>query len=87
MPILSKAPAASNVDIDAGHGRIETRSVRVSDDIQWLQERHPHWVGLKSIIAASAIRELKDKRKQKPATLISSLDGSTPARLGSAIRK
>ena len=80
------APAASNVDIDAGHGRIETRSVRVSDDIQWLQERHPHWVGLKSIIAVSAIRELKDKTETETRYFISSLDGSAPARLGSAIR-
>lgn len=80
------APAVGSVDIDAGHGRVETRSVRVSDDIEWLRERHPHWKGLKSIIAVTAIRELKGKVETETRYFISSLDGSDPARLGKAIR-
>jgi predicted transposase YbfD/YdcC len=35
-------------DIDAGHGRIETRIAMVSTDIGWLQERH-QWPGLAAI--------------------------------------
>ena len=51
------APAGQAADIDAGHGRIETRSLQVSSDIGWLKERHPEWMGLRSIIAVTAKRE------------------------------
>lgn len=30
-------------EFDKGHGRIETRKCTVTDDIQWLKDRHPHW--------------------------------------------
>lgn len=80
------APAVGSVDINAGHGRIETRSVQVSNDIEWLQERHPNWLGLRSIIAVSATRELKDKTETETRYFISSLDGKDPARLGKAVR-
>lgn len=80
------APSVGAVDIDSGHGRIETRSVRVSNDIEWLQERHPNWSGLRSIIAVTATRELKDKTETETRYFISSLDDSNPARLGSAVR-
>lgn len=80
------APAVGSVDIDAGHGRIETRAVRVTDDIDWLRQRHPQWVGLSSIIAITATRELKNKVETETRYFISSLDGSDPARLGKAVR-
>ena len=80
------APSVGAVDIDSGHGRIETRSVRVSNDIEWLQERHPNWSGLRSIIAVTATRELKDKTETETRYFISSLDGTDPARLGKAVR-
>jgi predicted transposase YbfD/YdcC len=74
------------VDIDGGHGRIETRTLRASSDIQWLQERHPDWVGLKSIIAVTAKRELNDKIEEETRYFISSLDDSHPKRLGEIVR-
>lgn len=80
------APAAGSMEIDSGHGRIETRSVRVSDDIDWLRERHPKWTGLRSIIAISATREFNDKTETETRYFISSLDGSDPARLGKVVR-
>lgn len=43
-------------------------------------------IGLRSIIAVSATRELKDKTEAETRYFISSLDGSDPARLGSAVR-
>jgi len=43
--------------IDGDHGRIEQRSVRASSGIEWLKERHPHWPGLRSIVAVTAERE------------------------------
>jgi len=48
------SPEIGAVDIDGGHGRIEIRTLRAGSDIQWLQERHPDWVGLNSIIAVTA---------------------------------
>ena len=42
--------------IDCGHGRIEERLCRVTDDIDWLKQRHPDWVGLHSIVAITSTR-------------------------------
>jgi hypothetical protein len=47
------APAVASVSYDGGHGRIETRSIRATADIAWLQERHD-WKGLQSIVAVTA---------------------------------
>jgi predicted transposase YbfD/YdcC len=56
----SLSPAVATVSYDGEHGRIETRSIRVTADIAWLQERHG-WQGLQSIIAFTAKREIGDK--------------------------
>ena len=82
----SLAPAIGNIDYDGEHGRIETRSVRAAMDIQWLQERHPQWEGLNSIIAITAKRELKSKTEEETRYFISSLDGADPKRLGNIVR-
>ena len=42
--------------VDAGHGRIETRTATVSADIGWLQEQHA-WPGLAAIGKVHRIRE------------------------------
>jgi predicted transposase YbfD/YdcC len=59
--VLSKA-CVSLVSTDHGHGRIEDRSLRVTDDIAWLRELHPDWQDLHSIIAITSVRTDK-KRK------------------------
>jgi predicted transposase YbfD/YdcC len=41
---------------DQGHGRIEERVCRVTDDIAWLKERHPDWPELRSIAAVISTR-------------------------------
>ncbi len=46
----SLSPAVASVSYDGGHGRIETRTIRATADIAWLQERH-NWNSLQSIIA------------------------------------
>ncbi len=43
-------------DVDAGHGRIETRTATVSSDIAWLQNDHC-WPGLKAIGKVDRVRE------------------------------
>ena len=80
------APAASVTSTEGDHGRIETRSIRASDDIEWLRERHPNWSGLSSIIAITATRELPDQTQTETRYFISSLDSSDPACLGQAVR-
>ncbi len=52
----ASAVTAAKPDVDAGHGRIETRTVTVSADINWLQDDH-RWPGLKAIGKVDRIRE------------------------------
>jgi predicted transposase YbfD/YdcC len=79
-------PAVGYESYDGGHGRIETRTVRATAAIDWLQEQHPHWVGLKSIVAVTAKREIKDKTTEETRYFISSMDASDPKRLGQVVR-
>jgi len=45
--------------LDAGHGRIEERTCRATDDIAWLRKRHPDWNSLRSIAAVTCVRTNK----------------------------
>jgi predicted transposase YbfD/YdcC len=80
------SPEIGNENYDGGHGRIETRTIRATADIQWLQDRHPKWAGLKSIIAVSAKRELRNKVEEETRYFISSLDATDPQKLGNIVR-
>jgi predicted transposase YbfD/YdcC len=53
-------------DVDAGHGRIETRTATVSTDIEWLQTAHD-WPGLKAIGKIERIRETPAKTTTETA--------------------
>jgi predicted transposase YbfD/YdcC len=79
-------PAVGYESYDGGHGRIETRTVRATSAIDWLQKLHPHWVGLKSIVAVTAKRESKDKTTEETRYFICSMDASNPKRLGLVVR-
>lgn len=70
---------------DGGHGRIETRALRATDDIHWLKDRH-NWPGLKSIIAVTATREMSNKTTCETRYFVSSLSASDPAKLEHAVR-
>jgi len=80
------SPEVGNENYDGGHGRIETRTIRATADIQWLRDRHPNWTSLKSIIAVTAKRELKNKTEKETRYFISSLDATNPRKLGSIVR-
>ena len=80
------SPKIASVDVQGDHGRIETRSIRATSDLKWLQERHPEWVGLKSIIAVTAKRELKDRTEEETRYFMSSLGDHNPKRLGEIVR-
>lgn len=81
----SLSPEAAIVTVDGGHGRIETRAIRVADEITWLKERHA-WVGLQSIIAVTATRESGSKVTEETRYFISSLSANNPAKLEHAVR-
>jgi len=81
------SPPVGFKSIDGDHGRIEQRSVRSSSDIEWLKERHPHWRGLRSIVAVTAQRECSNgNTSEETRYFISSLDATDPARLGYIVR-
>ena len=61
------------VDIDKGHGRIEERRIRISEEIDWLLARHPHWKAIGSIVEIESTRYLGETRSQERRYYISSL--------------
>ena len=73
------------VDYDKGHGRLETRECFVVTDIQWLNDAHPKWTTIKSIIMVRSTREIKDKITTEDRYYISSLT-LPPDRVLKAIR-
>jgi predicted transposase YbfD/YdcC len=70
--------------IDSGHGRIEERTCRATEDIAWLKERHPDWQGLRSIAAVSATRT--DKKAERRPRKSASASLRCPAKLASFLR-
>jgi hypothetical protein len=46
--------------IDGEHGRIETRTVTVMHDIDWLRQRHD-WPGLTALAMVESVREIASK--------------------------
>ena len=59
--------------VDAGHGRIETRSYTVCSDTGWLEERH-HWLGLKAVVMVQSKSEIKGDVKTVRQFYIASLN-------------
>lgn len=60
-----KASTAAPV-VEADHGRIETRTARVSTEIDWLQKQH-QWPGLKAIGKVVRVRQTADKTTTETA--------------------
>jgi predicted transposase YbfD/YdcC len=58
--------------IDADHGRIETRTTTVINDIEWLQKNH-NWPGLKSIVMVESTREIAGVFEHETRFYITSL--------------
>ncbi len=48
-------------EYDKGHGRIETRVCRVTDDVEWLRRIGADWVGIKRLVKMENTREIGDK--------------------------
>jgi predicted transposase YbfD/YdcC len=71
-------------DVDAGHGRIETRTATVSSEIEWLQEIHG-WPGLKAIGTVERLRETTAKTTAETAYYLLSTPLS-PERFNAVVR-
>ena len=71
--------------VDAGHGRIETRTATVSANIDWLQEDH-HWPGLAAIGKVVRIRETTAKTTTETAYYLLSA-ALSPDRLNEVVRQ
>ena len=58
--------------VDGDHGRIETRTYTVIQDVAWLQERHD-WPGLQGVVMVESTREIGDKIERETRFYITSL--------------
>jgi predicted transposase YbfD/YdcC len=70
--------------IDGEHGRIETRTVTVMHDIDWLRQRHD-WPGLTALARVESVREIAGKAERERRFYITS-SAPTAEHLAPAIR-
>lgn len=81
-----KAVFSQSTSVDKGHGRLEQRSCTVSQDVDWLRERHPAWQALNSVVEIESQREIKGKVSTEKRYYISSLKMSAE-QIAQAIRQ
>lgn len=82
--IATTSPQGHHAVIEKDHGRIETRRVWASDEIDWLEQK-PEWSGLQSVIMVEGIREIGDKITSERRYYISSLKPDA-VKMGKLIR-
>ncbi|MBL7899066.1 MAG: ISAs1 family transposase [Crocinitomicaceae bacterium] len=73
------------IQYDKGHGRIETRTCWVSQDVAWLHERHTQWQSIQSIIRIDSVRECKKNASSETRYYISSCQ-LPPKKILTAVR-
>jgi len=71
--------------VEAGHGRIETRTATVSTEIDWLQKQH-QWPGLKAIGKVVRVRETAEKTTTETACYLLSR-ALSPERFNEVVRQ
>ena len=70
--------------VEKSHGRIETRTTTVTDDIAWFEQSH-RWPGLRSIVRVETVREIGAKIERETRFYITSRPPHAAA-LAEAIR-
>lgn len=73
-PGIPGVPYDFHEDVDAGHGRIETRRVWTTGWTDWWKDRQD-WAGLRSFVCVESVREIKGQTSIERRYFISSLDG------------
>jgi predicted transposase YbfD/YdcC len=61
-------------DVDAGHGRVETRRIWTTDWTNWYTDRK-QWKGLRSFVCVESVREIDGRTSTERRYYISDLDG------------
>lgn len=80
-------PHDQHETVDGDHGRIETRRVWTTSQIDWLGVEQCRWPGLRSVAVVESIREVPpQKATHERRYYISTLDGSDARRIAEAIR-
>ena len=70
-----------------GHGRMETRRVWCTEQVEWLRRRQPQWEGLASIAAVESRRQVgSEPARTERRYFISSLPGRCAQRIGRGVR-
>lgn len=73
--------------VDGDHGRIETRRVWTTSQIDWLGTEQSRWSGLRSVAVVESIREVPPKEATSERRYyISTLEGSDARRMAEVIR-
>ena len=54
-------PHSVHSSVNGDHGRIETRKVWLTTNVDWLVERHARWKSLRSIAVICSTREVNGK--------------------------
>jgi predicted transposase YbfD/YdcC len=81
-PGIGGASCEFHEDIDAGHGRVETRRIWTTDWTKWYQQRS-EWVGLQGFVCVESVRQVNNEVSTTRAYYISSLNGQdAPGMLG-----
>ena len=73
-------------DIHGDHGRIETRRVWLTHEVDWLIHRHPRWTSLKGIVVVESTREIGDKTTYERRDYITSHQDKKAQFIAHAIR-
>lgn len=68
---IDAKPLATHETADKGHGRLETRRVWCSDDLEWMSERR-HWKGLRTIVMIERERVVAGETSVEKAYYLSS---------------
>jgi predicted transposase YbfD/YdcC len=68
------------------HGRIEQRNVWLTDNVQWLIERHPRWKSIKGIAIVDSRREMQGKVSREQRLYITSHRDKNADFIANAIR-
>ena len=69
---FANTSVSRDTTVDGDHGRVETRTVTVFNDIGWLQDNH-QWPGLKSVVMVESKRETDGKVETETRFYITSL--------------
>ncbi len=77
---------SADVSRDIGHGRVEKRTVFVTQNLG-LVDAIADWVGIKSVICVCSSRWLKGKEEHSKRLYISSLSGCSAKQMGIYIRR